>query len=399
MQLISWLRQQVTGSTQNHRPPTPRPRQRRLVLEQLEDRALPSTYYAATASDLIADINAANTAGGANTIVLTAPTSSPYVMTAVNNQSYGPTALPTITSGDQLTILTGNGTANPGYGDTLDAAKNGRLFAIASGASLTLENVTLQNGQVWGFGTPAKGGAIYNQGTLVLNDVMVQNNTAKGYSGRGQDAAGGGIWSSGSLTVENSSVFQGNSAIGSNDSYLARNGGNAFGGAVCIAGGTADITGSFFGSYNSGYGNSALGGFGGRGIYRDGSAYGGALYIAGGTVTLDGDTIGNFAGTTGAHSNIAQGPSAQYYGYGYGGGICVAGGSVTLTNDTIINNTAGGFTGGGVMWTGYYGSYGYGGGIYIASGAMAYLDSFTVAHTTNNHANWYADIDGTYILE
>ena len=46
-------------------------------------RTLPSTYYAATAADLIADIKAANTAGGANTIVLTAPTTNPYVLTAL----------------------------------------------------------------------------------------------------------------------------------------------------------------------------------------------------------------------------------------------------------------------------------------------------------------------------
>src|SRR6516164_7391948 len=54
----------------------------RLNLEQLEDRTLLSSYSAATVSDLIADINAANSAGGSNTITLTAPSSSPYVLTA-----------------------------------------------------------------------------------------------------------------------------------------------------------------------------------------------------------------------------------------------------------------------------------------------------------------------------
>src|SRR5262249_14120007 len=42
----------------------------RPTLEALEDRALPSSYTAGTVADLIADINAANAAGGANTITL-----------------------------------------------------------------------------------------------------------------------------------------------------------------------------------------------------------------------------------------------------------------------------------------------------------------------------------------
>ena len=44
-----------------------------------------ASFTAATVSALIADINAANTAGGANTITLTAATTAPYVLTAVNN--------------------------------------------------------------------------------------------------------------------------------------------------------------------------------------------------------------------------------------------------------------------------------------------------------------------------
>src|ERR1700733_12477579 len=45
-----------------------------LSLEYLEDRALPSAYTAASVSDLIADLNAANLKGGTNQIVLAAHT-------------------------------------------------------------------------------------------------------------------------------------------------------------------------------------------------------------------------------------------------------------------------------------------------------------------------------------
>src|SRR6516162_10644088 len=139
MSILSWL-----GNSKSTR--STKPRGRRLQVEALEDRMVLSTFYAATASDLIADIKAANLHGGANTIVLTAPTTSPYAVTATDNITDGATVLPVITAGDNLTIFTNNGTANPGYGDTIDAGKHGRLFDVASGASLTLENMTLTNG-------------------------------------------------------------------------------------------------------------------------------------------------------------------------------------------------------------------------------------------------------------
>jgi hypothetical protein len=395
MSFYSWLRNSTsTRSSRWHGLPIrPTPRRIRPRLEALEDRWLPSTFYAATASDLIADINAANLQGGANTIVLTA--TSPYVMTAADNTADGGNVLPVITAGDNLTILTNNGSANPGFGDAIDAGKHGRLFDVAQGASLTLENVTLQNGlggivPVVGQLATSKGGAIYNQGTLVLSDVMVQNNTA----GNHFQAAGGGIWSNGSLTVENGSVFQGNSAIGG---YYAYPGPyqDAYGGAIYIAGGAADISSTFFGIYNGNahgvgvlQGNTAEGA---GGLYP-GKAYGGAVYVGGGTVTMSGDTLGLPRYNNMPPMNTAQsGGSAGVAGWGYGGALCLAGGTVILTNDSITNNEAG-------AGPDAFGDYaiGYGGGIYISSGAKVYLDSFTKANTNNNFA---ANILGPYILQ
>jgi hypothetical protein len=335
MSLLSWLRNsKSTRSTKL--------RSRRLQVEALEDRMVPSTFYAATASDLIADIKTANLQGGANSIVLTAPTTSPYVLTATDNTTDGYTVLPVITAGDNLTILTNNGSANPGYGDVIDAGKHGRLFDVASGASLTLENVTLQNGFAW-----KKGGAIYNQGTLVLSHVLVQGNIAYVPGTYQVDAAGGGIWSNGSLTVENSSQFLANSARSFLGAQIPT--GNAFGGAICIAGGTANIMGSTFGSDVSFEGNLAVGS----------KAYGGAVYVGGGTVTMSGDTVGSaYVGSPVVANAAVAGP-----GNAFGGGLCVAGGTVTLTNDTINDNSS---------------------GIYIAFyGPHVYLDSYTRYHTQN----------------
>ena len=126
--LASWK----SGLSRSRRPqPRPARRGTRLVLEHLEDRALPSSYSAASVSALIADINAANTAGGANTITLTAPTTSPYVLTAVNNTTNGGTdgnGLPVIAANDNLTIV--------GNGDTIERSTASgtlafRLFDVA----------------------------------------------------------------------------------------------------------------------------------------------------------------------------------------------------------------------------------------------------------------------------
>jgi hypothetical protein len=66
MSLISWLQNRISLGSRpwdglQTRPTAPR---FRLRLEALEDRMLPSTYYAATASDPIADISAATRPAG-----------------------------------------------------------------------------------------------------------------------------------------------------------------------------------------------------------------------------------------------------------------------------------------------------------------------------------------------
>src|SRR5262249_12655507 len=120
-------------------------------LEQLEDRMLPSSYTAATVSDLIADINAANAAVGSNTITLAKKTT--FTLTQVNNTSDGaPTGLPVIAAGDDLTVVGNNDTIQRSSASGMPIF---RLFDVASGASLTLESLTLQGGDAGVYTSPA----------------------------------------------------------------------------------------------------------------------------------------------------------------------------------------------------------------------------------------------------
>jgi hypothetical protein len=363
-----------------------------LVLEHLEDRTLPSSYTAGSVSALITDINAANAAGGANTIQLTAATTAPYVLTAVNNSTNGATGLPVIAANDNLTIL--------GNGDTIERSTAAgtpdfRLLEVASGGSLTLGNLTLQgglaqcvglrSGVVVGLGVGDGGGAIFSQGTLVLNGVTVQDNMAVGVLGGETEGAGGGIFSSsGSVTLEGGTIVQNNEALGG--SVQVGNAGDGIGGGLFARNVTVTVTNATLDN------NAAVGGEGySSGTYggnsENGYGYGGGLFAFGATVTLTNATL---VGSVATHAtNVWPFPHASSSGGGaYGGGLYLGvDDSATLTNCTVQGNSALS-----------PGSYGYGGGLYIVSGATLYLNSITVANTLNNSANVDPNIDGTYIL-
>jgi hypothetical protein len=406
-----WLAWRVAGAEcSKPRRQTSRPRSLRLALEQLETRTLLSNYSAATVADLIADINAANLAGGSNTIALTAPTTSPYILAAVDNTTDGATGLPVIAAKDNLLIL-GNGDAIARSAGTPAF----RLLDVAGRASLTLENLTLQGGLAFGSGVSAEGGAIFNDGTLTLNGVTVRNNIAQGQNGAkgqaGQSAAGGGIYSSASVTLEGGTLIQNNQALGGAGNYLSGPGGNGLGGGLYVSSGSLSLTnftlssnsaqggpGGFYFLFSFFQGNGGPGGYGGGHTYYSGGAggngFGGGLYVTSGSVSLT--NLALFSNTAqGGNGGIFGGTYASIDGAGgngFGGGLYAAGGSVTLQSDSVTGNAANGGLGGG-----FPSGLGEGGGLYFVSQAKAYLDAFTVANVINNTASTSdANIYGHY---
>ncbi len=379
-------------------------------LEALEGRAVPAVYNAATPAALIADINAANKSGGASTITLTAPSTSPYVLSAANNAINGANGLPVIgmSKAVNLTII--------GSGDTIErSAVAGtaafRLLEVSAGSTLTLEYVTLQNGAAQGSGAAADGGAIYNQGSLTLVGGTVQNNAAQGNNGAnglvthkksqegsiggqtGEDAAGGAIWSSGSMTVEEGTVIQGNQALGGqgggggvlvSTTYgtilgSGAAGGGGFGGGIFEAGGSVNIASATL------TGNTAAGGTGGNldqviasispppapGL--GGIGAGGGLYAAGGTLSVSSATVQTDQALGGTGGGLVEFPTLSASGgAAYGGGINVAGGTATLAMTDLLANVALGGTGGYGSNVGLGGNGGnaFGGGLYAAGGSL-----------------------------
>jgi hypothetical protein len=102
-------------------------------------------------------------------------------------------ALPAITSA--ITI--------EGNGATIQRASSApqfQFFVVAKGSSLTLNRVTLTGGSVPGFGA---GGAIYNLGTLTVNNSVITGNRAW---------TRGGIYNNGGTATLNSVVVSNNTA-------------------------------------------------------------------------------------------------------------------------------------------------------------------------------------------
>src|SRR5262249_22838006 len=106
--------------------------------ERLESRAVPAGYTAACVPELVAAINMANLTAEADTITLAA--AATFTLSSPDNNTDGSTGLPVIiASGGSLSIV-GNGALVER--STAADVPAFRLFDVALGASLTLQDVT-----------------------------------------------------------------------------------------------------------------------------------------------------------------------------------------------------------------------------------------------------------------
>ena len=79
----------------------------------------------------------------------------------------------------------------------IDGQKKVRVFQINKGVSVTLNGLTIRNGKV----NEEYGGGIWNGGKLVVKDCIISNNSA---------AKGGGIYNEGTLSIIGHSSIRGN---------------------------------------------------------------------------------------------------------------------------------------------------------------------------------------------
>ncbi|MGH2541787.1 MAG: hypothetical protein ACRDIB_03260, partial [Ardenticatenaceae bacterium] len=148
---------------------------------------------------------------GADVIELGAGTI--YTLTSVHNTVGGENGLPSITS---------NITIN-GHGATIARSEAGstpsfRVFHVAATGVLTLNEVTIRNGAADSDGTGNGGGALFNAGTLTLNNCTVTENST-GTRGGGIANLGGNVTIGASVISLNSAVAAG-AGISNRDGFL-----------------------------------------------------------------------------------------------------------------------------------------------------------------------------------
>ena len=200
-------------------------------------------------------------------------------------------------------------------GAILDGGGLGTVLRIGPAARVTLRGLTVQHGLAMGGVIELYGGGIYNEGSLILERVVVQDNRTRPLF----DAEGGGIYNLGVLSIRASTVRR-NSASNA--------GGGLFNGRPSFGTVRAEVLGSAI------VDNQAT--ITGGGIYNDGDLLVGNSTIAG-NASLGGGGINNQAWARLVNSTIsanrATGPQ------GGGGGLWNAG-TMRLENSIVAGNVA-----------------------------------------------------------
>jgi hypothetical protein len=304
----------------------------------------------------------ANSSGDASTVTFDAALSGQTIALSTDgDDTFGPSALlvsgnVTVDGGTNKITISRDATAQP---------VRLRLFYVAPGGSLTLQNVTLRCGRAkggdsfFGGGGAGLGGAIVNAGALNLSGVTLTANQAIGGGYVNAARGGGGLGGDGGTLnggPPNGGIYGGDSngnggfGGGGADGISSGYGNGGFGGGGGRGGGYTGGNGGFGGG--GGYGGN--GGFGGRtarnsGESRAGAGLGGAVFNYGGTVVVTNSTLANNSAVGGNGNAPIDGTRSDGYGYGYGGAIFNLNGTVTATHATLASNIAA--QGGGAVYS------------------------------------------------
>lgn len=236
---------------------------------------------------LVNAVNAANASAGADTLNLS--TNCTYTLTTADNTdaAWGPNGLPIVTSDIRL-----NGSATTIARSEAIGTASFRIFQVAASGTLTLDGLTVRNGQSNStLNYLGAGGGILNLGVLTLAHSVLENNRASVFDSGG----GGGIYNAGTASIS-SSTFQNNLATG--------NGTGKAGGGAIFNNGSLNLTGNTFaeneanldgaGIYNTGLFESN-----GNTSSTQSAARGGGLYNLGASVDSTNDTFSENRATRG----------------------------------------------------------------------------------------------------
>ncbi len=319
---------------------------------------LTSTSVNCNVPDLIAKLNNANSNPAPSTLELAAGCT--YTLTAVDNTAtssfggstfdYGDNGLPQIS-----TPITINGN-----GATIireSSAPSFRIFFITDTGSLTISDLTLENGFAHKTGSafPSSGGAIYNRGAyLEVNDSTLQNNQASFHGGAIFNIDNATTYVNGSTVYNNSAphgggifVYHGG-LLSIDNSEISNNSASTSGGGVSLEHGAELIVNDSFITSNDA-------GRHGGGIFKDGGADRLPTTISGTTFqenTADWSGGGVFIWRT--PLTISDSDFLNNQAEEYGGGLSYQNNdteTALISNTTFDGNTAG-WNGGAIHFSG-----------------------------------------------
>lgn len=319
-------------------------------------------------------------------------TSWAELQTAISNAQSGDTiALGqslTAQSSDLRLLVSGKAITLDLNGYTLDRAQDsasllGGVFTIASGATLTVcDSGAGGTGTIKG-GYAEKGGAFYNEGTLIIDGGAITDNHV---SHENNQNRGGAIYNDGILKIKNCTVSgndgddggaifntENGSAVLKNVTMTNNTSVNHGGGAIVNNGALTLQSCTVTGNTSKSNGGAIWTNVGGSAVTitnttitnnatSNDDTRGGAIYIESGSVAVTGGKIADNTAKDGGAVYIAAGSEATFNNVTLsgnsatqrGGGAVVNYGTAGFAGCDLMNNTA--KSHGGAIWTGGAGS-------------------------------------------